>query len=95
MNPDRCNVRIATISPVAPSVGRGTSLSLSASYLAALPCRPNVPASALHWLSSSPGVVTVDSITGVVTARSSGTAVLSVHAPGTIKVLAETQVMVP
>lgn len=92
--PDRCTVFVATISPPAPSLAVGDSLTLTAAYTGAVACQPDVPASELHWSSSDTAVAPVDSLRGVVRARQAGTAEITVHAPGEHAVLGGTPVSV-
>ena len=92
--PDRCTVAVVTVSPPAPSLAVGDSLTLTAAYTGAVACQPDVPASGLHWSSSDTAVATVDSLRGVVRARQAGTAGITVHAPGEERVLGGTPVSV-
>jgi uncharacterized protein YjdB len=85
--PDRCNVLVVAVSPPAPSLAVGDSLTLTAAYTGAVECQPDVPASELHWSSADTTVASVDSLLGVVRARQVGAAEITVHAPGKSAVL--------
>ena len=80
-NPDYCNVRIVDFTPGIPTMRVGDTLTVHASYTAT-PCAPDVPASSLRWTSSAPQIVSVDSLTGKLTAHGAGSASLDVHLPG-------------
>jgi uncharacterized protein YjdB len=85
--PDRCTAQVAAITPGAPILAVGDSLALVASYTGAVECRPNVPATELHWASSDTVTASVDSLGGIVAARHVGQAFISVHAPASSAVL--------
>jgi hypothetical protein len=85
--PDHCTAQVAAITPGAPILAVGDSLALTAQYVSAVECRPDVPASALHWASSDTVTATIDSLAGIVAARRVGQAFISVHAPGSTSVL--------
>jgi len=85
--PDRCTAQVAAITPDAPILAVGDSLALVAGYVGALECRPNVPATDLHWASSDTMTATIDSFAGIVAARRVGQAFITVHAPTSASVL--------
>ena len=85
--PDRCTAQVAAITPDSPILAVGDSLVLVAGYVGAVECRPDVPATELHWASSDTLVATADSLAGLVAARRVGQVFITVHAPTSTSVL--------
>jgi hypothetical protein len=73
--------------PGRPDSRSGRLTGVGRRYIGALECRPNVPASDLHWASSDTITATVDSLAGIVAARRVGQALITVHAPTSTSVL--------
>lgn len=82
--PDRCNVRIVTITPPLTTLHVGDNLTLSAEYTSGVSaeCLPGVPAASLQWSSDDSAIAVVDSVTGTVTARKVGSTLVWLHVPG-------------
>jgi hypothetical protein len=95
IEPDRCFILVASVTPAAPTLIPADSVQLTATYNAvAADCLPHVPAGSLVWRSADPQVATVDSTRGVVTARAVGNAQISAFVPGATRVLGFARVQV-
>lgn len=81
---DRCNVKLVTITPPLATLHVGDNLTLSVAYTSGVSseCLPAVPATSLQWSSDDSPTVSVDPLTGTVTARRAGSTLVWVHVPG-------------
>ncbi len=72
---DRCNIRLAVISPDPAKLEVGQAVTLEAQLTPAPACLPADAQSAnFRWTSDHPGVAAIDALTGRVTAIGAGTA---------------------
>jgi hypothetical protein len=74
-NVDRCNIRLAVISPDPARLDVGQTVALEAQVAPAPACLPNdAQPGNLRWTSDHPEVATIDALTGRVLATGTGTA---------------------
>jgi hypothetical protein len=93
--PDRCNIRLAAISPDPATLTVGQEVTLAAELTASADCLPaDAKAGSLRWTSESSGVAAVDPVTGRVTALSAGTTQVSLTTVTTHTLLAVSVVQV-
>jgi hypothetical protein len=93
--PDRCNIRLAVISPDPATLTVGQEVTLAAQLTASAGCLPaDAKAGSLRWTSESSGVAAVDSVTGRVKALSAGTTQVSLTTVTTHTPLASSVVQV-
>ncbi len=91
---DQCFVVAATMLPATPSLAVGDTVRLLVTYNKVAPaCLPSVPASSLVMRSTNPAVASVDSTSGLVTARSPGQVTVSASVPGGAVVTGATAVV--
>ena len=82
--PETCDITVS-FTPAAPRLATGDSLQLAA-VLSRPPGCPSSPVT-LSWTSSDPGMVTVDAVTGLVTAKAAGTVTIEVSKAGAASTL--------
>ncbi len=78
---DMCNIKIVDITPPSASLHVGNTVTLQAAYTGTGPCIPTTPVTSLRWSSSAPAIVTIDAVTGTVTAVAAGSAEIGIHLP--------------
>jgi hypothetical protein len=92
---DRCNLRLAVISPDPASLEVGQAVILEAQLTPAPACLPVDAQSAnLRWTSDHPEVATVDALTGRVLATGTGTAQITLVTAKTHTLLTQSSVRV-
>jgi len=75
VNPDRCNIRLAVISPDPAALNVGETVTLQAQLTEAPACLPaDAQPANLRWASDNPTVASIDPVSGRVTAVGAGTA---------------------
>ena len=95
LNPDRCNIRLAVISPDPARLEVGQAVTLEAQLSPAPACLPaDAQASNFRWTSDHPGVATIDALTGRVTAMGAGTAQITLVTAKTHALLTQSSVRV-
>ena len=94
LNPDRCNIRLAVISPDPATLKIGEAVTLEAQLTASTCLPPDAQPSNLRWLSDNPGVATIDAITGRVIAVQAGTAQITLLTATTHTLLTQSSVVV-
>jgi hypothetical protein len=95
LNPDRCNLRLAVISPDPARLEVGETLILEAQLTPAPACLPaDAQAANFRWTSDHPEVATIDALTGRLTARGTGTAQITVVTARTHTLLTQSSVQV-
>jgi hypothetical protein len=93
--PDRCNIRLAVVSPDPATLTVGQEVTLGAQLTASPGCLPaDAEAGSLRWTSETSGVAAVDSVTGRVKALSAGTTQVSLKTVTTHTLLATSVVQV-
>jgi hypothetical protein len=93
--PDRCNIRLAVVSPDPATLTVGLEVTLEAQLTASPDCLPaDATAGSLRWSSETSGVASIDAITGRVKALSSGTTQVSLTTVTTHTLLATSLVQV-
>lgn len=93
--PDECNIRLADITPLLPTLAVGDTLTLHAKLLGPSPCLPaNLTEADLRWFTGDSAVVALDSVSGLVRARKIGGAIISVGFKGQSAGLAAIEVRV-
>jgi Bacterial Ig-like domain (group 2) len=94
VNPDRCTIRLAVISPDPATLQVGQMVTLEA-QLANSSCLPaDAQPSNLRWRSDNPGVATIDGISGRVSAVGAGTAHVTLFTAKTQTLLTQSSVVV-
>jgi hypothetical protein len=92
---DRCNIRLAVISPDPARLAVGQAVTLEAQLTPAPACLPADAQSAdFRWTSDHPGVATIDALTGRVTAIGVGTAQITLVTARTHTLLTQSSVRV-
>ena len=92
---DRCNIRLAVISPDPARLAVGQAVTLEAQVTPAPACLPADAQSAnFRWASDRPGVATIDALTGRVTAIGAGTAQITLVTAKTHTMLTQSLVQV-
>jgi hypothetical protein len=92
---DRCNIRLAVISPDPARLEVGQAVTLEAQLTPAPACLPADAQSAnFRWTSDHPGVATIDALTGRVTAIGAGTAQITLVTARKHTLLTESSVQV-
>lgn len=95
LNPDRCNIRLAVISPDPVRLAVGQAVTLEAQVTPAPACLPTDAQSAnFRWTSDHPGVATIDALTGRVVATGAGTAQITLETAKTHTLLTQSSVQV-
>jgi hypothetical protein len=95
LNPDRCNIRLAVISPDPATLEVGQAVTLQAQVAEAPACLPrDAQAGNLRWRSDNPGVATIDAVTGRVTAVRAGTTEVTLFTVNTHTLLTQSSVVV-
>ena len=78
--PDRCNIRLAVVSPDPATLTVGQEVTLEAQLAASPDCLPaDAKAGSLRWTSENSGVATIDAASGHVKALSVGTTQVSLE----------------
>lgn len=92
---DRCNIRLAAISPDPARLAVGQAVTLEPQLTPAPACLPTdaQPAN-FRWTSDHPGVATIDALTGRVTAIGAGTAQITLATARTHTLLTQSSVQV-
>jgi Bacterial Ig-like domain (group 2) len=94
LTPDRCNIRLASISPDPATLEVGQAVTLEA-RLASSSCLPaDARPDQLRWRSDDPGVAAIDAVTGRVTAVGAGTAQVTLLTAVTQTLLTQSSVVV-
>ncbi len=92
---DRCNIRLAVITPDPARLELGQAVTLEAQVSPAPACLPPDAQSAnFRWKSDRPGVAIVDALTGRVTATGTGTAQITLTTAKTGTLLTQGSVQV-
>ena len=92
--PDRCNIRLAVISPDPATLTVGQAVTLEA-QLTSSTCLPaDAQPGNLRWRSDNPGVAAIDGITGRVSAVGAGTAQVTLLTATTQTLLTQSSVVV-
>ena len=92
---DRCNIRLAVISPDPARLGVGQAVTLEAQVAPAPACLPaDAQAANFRWTSDQPQVATIDALTGRVTAIGPGTAQITLVTAKTHTLLTQSSVQV-
>jgi uncharacterized protein YjdB len=94
LTPDRCNIRLAIISPDPATLEVGQAVTLQAQLAASTCLPPDAQPSNLRWQSDNPGVATIDAVTGRVIAIQSGTAQMTLLTAHTHTLLTQSSVVV-
>ena len=94
LNPDRCNIRLAGISPDPAMLAVGQAVTLQAALTASTCLPPDAQPSNLRWQSDDPAVATIDAITGRVMAIHDGVAQVTLSTATTHTVLTQSSVVV-
>jgi hypothetical protein len=95
LNPDRCNIRLAAISPDPATLTLGQVVSLQAQLTEASTCLPpDAQAVKLRWRSDNPDVASIDPVTGRVTAVGAGSAWITLFTVDTHTLLTQSSVVV-
>ena len=94
VTPDRCNIRLAVISPDPARLNVGQAVSLQAQLTASTCLPPDAQASTLRWQSDNPEVATIDAVTGRVTAIQAGVALVTLLTVNTRTLLTQSSVVV-
>lgn len=93
--PDRCNIRLAVISPDPAMLQVGQAVTLEAQLTAASACLPpDAQPDNFRWQSDNPGVATIDVVTGRVSAVQNGSAQITLLTADTHTVLTQSAVVV-
>ena len=78
-NPDRCNIRLVTLQPTGIMLHVGDTITVHASFTsAAATCLPGATLADLRWQDEG-SLLTVDALTGHVTATAVGGDAVGVH----------------
>ena len=94
LNPDHCNIRLATISPDPATLEVGQAVTLEA-QLATSSCLPaDARPGQLRWRSDDPLVAAIDALTGRVMAVGPGTAQVTLLTASTQTLLTQSSVLV-
>ena len=92
---DRCNIRLAVISPDPTRLEIGQAVTLEAQLSPAPACLPaDAQPANFRWTSDQPGVATIDALTGRVTAMGAGTAQITLVTAKTHTLLTQSSVQV-
>ena len=76
--PDRCNIRLAVISPDPATVMVGQEITLDAQLTPSPDCLPaDAESGSLRWSSQNPGVATTDAVSGRIRGIHAGITVIS------------------
>jgi uncharacterized protein YjdB len=95
INPDRCTIRLAVISPDPALLQVGEAVTLEAQLTEASSCLPpDAQPRNFRWQSDNPGVATVDAGTGRVSAVQNGSAQVTLLTAATHTVLTQSAVVV-
>ena len=95
LNPDRCNIRLAAISPDPATLEVGQAVTLEAQLTPAPACLPaDAQSPNFRWTSDHPEVATIDALTGRVTAIGAGTARITLVTAKTQTLLTQSSVQV-
>jgi Bacterial Ig-like domain (group 2) len=93
--PDRCNIRLAVVSPDPATLVVGQEVTLEAQLTSSTDCLPaDARVGSLRWSSETSGVAVIDPVSGRVKAVSAGTAQVSLQTAVTHTVLATSVVQV-
>ena len=95
LNVDRCNIRLAIISPDPARLVVGQTVALEAQLAPSPACLPDDAQSAnFRWTSDHPEVATVDALTGRTMATGAGTAQIMLVTARTRTLLTQSSVQV-
>lgn len=93
--PDRCNIRLAVVSPDPATLMVGQEVTLEAQLTASPACLPaDTEAGSLRWASQNSGVAAVDAVSGHVRALTAGTTQVSLTTAKTHTLLTTSMVQV-
>lgn len=92
---DRCNIRLAAISPDPARLEVGQAVILEAQLVPSPACLPaDAQAANFRWTSDHPEVAAVDALTGRVTATGAGSAQITLATAQTHSLLTQSSVQV-
>ena len=95
VNPDRCNIRLAVVTPDPATLMVGQEVTLEPHLAAARDCLPaDARPGSLRWASDDAGIAKADPVTGRVTAVSSGTTMISLTTAQTHTLLTTSTIQV-
>jgi Bacterial Ig-like domain (group 2) len=93
--PDRCNIRLAVVSPDPATLMVGQEVTLEAQLTVSPACLPaDAEAGSLRWASQNSGVAAIDAVSGHVRALTAGTTQVSLTTAITHTLLTTSMVQV-
>jgi Big-like domain-containing protein len=93
--PDRCNIRLAVVSPDPATLMVGQEVTLDAQLTASQDCLPaDAEPGSLRWASKDSGIATADAVSGRVRAINAGTTEISLTTATTHTLLATSTIQV-
>jgi hypothetical protein len=95
VNPDRCNIRLAIVTPDPATLAVGQEVTLDPQLTSARDCLPaDARPGSLRWASDDPAVATINPVSGRVTAVSAGTTGISLTTATTHTLLTTSTIQV-